>query len=573
MWSTRADAGRRSRAPGTVTPAGHRGDARPSSQHTWPPTLRRNPHQSALVEPVLHDRLSSCGLRSSSVFRQGGFLVSRTCKMSHLHHWPRQHGICYDRLPERLAHLSAPRPRSDGRLRKRSIRAIMDLGDSGRHRLRLLIASFLGTHHANGYLRYPCGMHGLPLFCWSVPLDDLPADRAHECSVRSCNCCRSGTAEYDFDNRWDLRAHHRRQDEEGHLRLRSHLVGLRNALLLRSFSLPSDDASSYSASWALRFCYDATSCAQPLWTTMRMVNGAVLAGVVRLVITVSLIGNVFFSTLEFRHLLCGFIGTFLASVPWTPRFRRNLLAWIFNGSNSAAQRKEAKAAAAIAAMVGKLGRGRALSLARENFRALSVATLDVTDLNSNTDAHDLFKRTSKAKLGEVDAFMSHSWSDAGAPKFSMLKSWADQNDVTSLWLGRESSTNDHMGELDPSKLSRTSYSPTPTPDPRCARKGLHQPRSIEESLACLPVFLSGCRSCSSSPVLAVTRLWRISNCTRSSGCATLKRIQFLPIPSSATDASETHQRCLGWSAADYFASFDVRHARCWQKDAEQHLPA
>ena len=256
------------------------------------------------------------------------------------------------------------------------------------------------------------------------------------------------------------------------------------------------------------------------WTTMRMVNGAfVLAGVVRLVITVSLIGNVFFSTLEFRHLLCGFIGTFLASVSWTPRFRRNLLAWIFNGSNSAAQRKEAKAAAAIAAMVGKLGRGRALSLARENFRALSVATLDVTDLDSNTDAHDLFKRTSKAKLGEVDAFMSHSWSDAGAPKFSMLKSWADQNDVTSLWLGRESSINDHMGELDPSNLSRTSYSPTPIPDPRCAQI---RPASTKIGLRSRwPVFLSSflaARSCSSSPVLVTSHAsGAFSNCTRSSG--------------------------------------------------------
>lgn len=53
---------------------------------------------------------------------------------------------------------------------------------------------------------------------------------------------------------------------------------------------------------------------------------------------------------------------------------------------------------------------------------------------------------------------------------------------------------------------------------------------------------------------------------------TLKRIQFLPIPSSATDASETLINAASdVSAADYFASFDVRHARCWQKDAEQHL--
>ena len=53
---------------------------------------------------------------------------------------------------------------------------------------------------------------------------------------------------------------------------------------------------------------------------------------------------------------------------------------------------------------------------------------------------------------------------------------------------------------------------------------------------------------------------------------TLSRIRVLPIgdeASALSNADSTEAR-RQW-AAQYFGAFDVRHAKCWQRDAEQHL--
>jgi hypothetical protein len=86
---------------------------------------------------------------------------------------------------------------------------------------------------------------------------------------------------------------------------------------------------------------------------------------------------------------------------------------------------------------------------------------------------ELFEKTEKANLHEVDAFISHSWSDDGDAKYVRMKEWAAGRDV-SIWL-----------------------------DKACLDQ-----RDITTSLAGLPVFLAGCKQLLvlAGPTYA-SRLW------------------------------------------------------------------
>jgi len=69
----------------------------------------------------------------------------------------------------------------------------------------------------------------------------------------------------------------------------------------------------------------------------------------------------------------------------------------------------AAAAATIASFVGGHSTGESLHAASGRFLVLPVAKMREEDLASNVAAADLRSRTQRAKLGECDAFLSHSW--------------------------------------------------------------------------------------------------------------------------------------------------------------------
>ena len=274
------------------------------------------------------------------------------------------------------------------------------------------------------------------------------------------------------------------------------------------------------------------------WTTGRVIGFAFFCSNATTIIVLGILAPGYFETLPFRFMLCSLIGNALSSFPWTPAFRRRIQTLAYNSSSSTAQRREAKAAATVAALVGKVGRNTALQLARENFRSLAIDDLHEKDFESNTDARGLFERTSKARLGDVDAFMSHSWSDPGEPKFGALKAWAVEEgvDAGQVWL-----------------------------DKAC----IDQER-IEASLACLPVFLAGCKKLLvvAGPTY-VSRLWCIIELytfLRMGG--TLSRIRVIPVEDSML--SGTAASSQEW-AADYFRNFDVCKAKCFKQEDEQHL--
>ena len=136
---------------------------------------------------------------------------------------------------------------------------------------------------------------------------------------------------------------------------------------------------------------------------------------------------------------------------------------------------EVHAAATIANLVGGVGAPKqALELARKNFRGLPFGSLTEDDLlasGANLADSDLASRTVHALEG-CDAFVSHSWRDDGHAKWKLLQKWAKDFEKKFAPDAR-----DGRGARDPLLWL----------DKACIDQN-----NIDESLACLPIFLAGC---------------------------------------------------------------------------------
>ena len=111
---------------------------------------------------------------------------------------------------------------------------------------------------------------------------------------------------------------------------------------------------------------------------------------------------------------------------------------------------EAEEAAAIAALVGGSAPDAALERAAKLFRCLPVSRLHAADLADKSSASPeeptLHARTEPAVMGQVTAFLSHSWSDekeAPGAKHALVSRWARRRKEATgkeptLWLVRRS---------------------------------------------------------------------------------------------------------------------------------------
>eukprot|EP00931_Biecheleriopsis_adriatica_P097335 TRINITY_DN7109_c0_g2_i1.p1 TRINITY_DN7109_c0_g2~~TRINITY_DN7109_c0_g2_i1.p1 ORF type:complete len:526 (+),score=68.52 TRINITY_DN7109_c0_g2_i1:20-1597(+) len=127
-------------------------------------------------------------------------------------------------------------------------------------------------------------------------------------------------------------------------------------------------------------------------------------------------------------------------------------------------RSEERAAAVVAGLVGSCGAEEIVSQAQERFRALELASLSKEDLQDNIPNPALFANSFPVRLGDVDAFVSHSWRDSADGKWVALQRWqhkfvAEHGREPRIWL-----------------------------DKCCIDQN-----NIEADLRCLPMFLSGCR--------------------------------------------------------------------------------
>ena len=146
----------------------------------------------------------------------------------------------------------------------------------------------------------------------------------------------------------------------------------------------------------------------------------------------------------------------------------------------------------------------------------------------------LLRRWGHATLGAVDAFLSHSWSDPPAAKWSVLREWAE---------GFE---------------RREARPPSVWLDKACINQ-----QCIEQSLAGLPVFLSGCREL---VVLVgstyLTRLWccvELYTFLKMGG--TLDRVSVLPVGLRV----EALEMAIG--------DFDAARCACFNEEDKQRLLA
>jgi hypothetical protein len=177
------------------------------------------------------------------------------------------------------------------------------------------------------------------------------------------------------------------------------------------------------------------------------------------------------------------------------------------------------------------------------FRYIFLSDLTCDDMlaaTAGTRSQDVFRRSHPALLGEIDAFVSHSWHDDGRAQWNLLQTWC--NDFykkygrrPKLWL-----------------------------DFCCIDQD-----NIEASLRCLPVYLSGCRALLIIPgPTYVRRLW----------CA-IELFVFVSIHGTTDDYKGVplEVRFLGQTeeqrskVSESFQNFDVTRVECFDPKDKQRL--
>ena len=149
----------------------------------------------------------------------------------------------------------------------------------------------------------------------------------------------------------------------------------------------------------------------------------------------------------------------------------------------------------------------ALERAAKLLRCLPASRLHAADLaNGKTAAPPaegptLHARTVPAAMGQVTAFLSHSWSDereAPGAKHALVSRWAKRRQETTgveptLWLVAlervELAPSLHTPRVHRARPFFHTYRSHITQDKACIDQN-----NIEQSLACWPVFLAGCQT-------------------------------------------------------------------------------
>ena len=93
--------------------------------------------------------------------------------------------------------------------------------------------------------------------------------------------------------------------------------------------------------------------------------------------------------------------------------------------NSLATKGDAGRAAGVAALIGKRDVKTVLAQARRSFQGVPFSRLALEHFESNrTDESMMKDLAQRCQLGEVDAFLSHSWHDRADAKWRALLDWS-----------------------------------------------------------------------------------------------------------------------------------------------------
>lgn len=157
------------------------------------------------------------------------------------------------------------------------------------------------------------------------------------------------------------------------------------------------------------------------------------------------------------HISVALVGLLVGAAMSHAKTRTLIQAWL-------ASRTEAiSTASGIAALLGRCKPQVTLSNAQRLFRCVTLDDVTKEDMLDGTPDPKLYKRSKPALLGEVDAFVSHSWHDDPESKWRAIQIW--RAEFVSIF-GRE---------------------PRVWIDKFCIDQG-----NILETLSLLPVFVAAC---------------------------------------------------------------------------------
>jgi len=153
------------------------------------------------------------------------------------------------------------------------------------------------------------------------------------------------------------------------------------------------------------------------------------------------------------------VSIMLSVVALQMKFIRRWQSWLMSRG------QEATAAASLSELLGGRDSELLLVAARTSFLCVSADKLRREDMAESKPNPALAVHAQHAELGLVDAFLSHSWHDDPDRKWEVLQEWRRgfkkrKNREPTLWI-----------------------------DKYCIDQ-----RNIEDSLACLPVYLAGCKN-------------------------------------------------------------------------------
>eukprot|EP00429_Kryptoperidinium_foliaceum_P016394 CAMPEP_0176041584 /NCGR_PEP_ID=MMETSP0120_2-20121206/20627_1 /TAXON_ID=160619 /ORGANISM="Kryptoperidinium foliaceum, Strain CCMP 1326" /LENGTH=552 /DNA_ID=CAMNT_0017374987 /DNA_START=75 /DNA_END=1733 /DNA_ORIENTATION=+ len=208
--------------------------------------------------------------------------------------------------------------------------------------------------------------------------------------------------------------------------------------------------------------------------------------------------------------------------------------------NALIEAKSSRAAAAgVAAMVGNCKPREVMAQAASRFRCVRMDEVGFEDMTDNSPNHQLFSKTKHGKLGQCDAFISHSWHDDPQAKWEAIQRW--------------------RGDF----VERFGQEPTAWIDKYCIDQ-----QCIEQNLRCLPVFLSGCKNlvvfCGPT---YLSRLWCIVELfTFVHMGGSVENIYFEPVCRSGFEQEDFETICAS------FNNFDAQQCTCYlQQDKERML--
>lgn len=285
-----------------------------------------------------------------------------------------------------------------------------------------------------------------------------------------------------------------------------------------------------AAAFATSFCLEPRAALGRIWTALRGVCFALSVVLPLQLIAALQVDPSFTTRLTFPLRVSAAAASFACALGLSPLVRRRLHACL----GSFCLKDEVRSLAAVGALMGGRRPDDACAAACRSFRLLPWRALTAEDCASSADS-GLHERTEPAKVGCVDAFVSHSWSDDGQEKYEALASWARafEHEVCrppTLWL-----------------------------DKACINQS-----NVDESLAGLPVYLAGCRKL---VVLAgpsySSRLWCAMEIFVWLQMGRGKSdVTVVPFGDHGHARGSTKEKRLGARRRDQFSRFELAHARC-----------